>query len=207
MEEAKFRFTIIGLGTEAVAIALFQVYDKPPTWILWTIMAVGFVLIVYGLSSFPFTGLRRLLIYYPFWEPKVSVTREQGITLAARLRWHDDVGRPLVAADEKSGLVRNVWAALDIEVRNHTQSKQRITELYLEVRHAVPWKFRRLIAEADPVAIDRDIHWYEKQFPRRVEWELASKCSSLLPRSVRPRVDARRRCSSRSQDLLGFHCR
>lgn len=110
------------------------------------------------------TGVARLLLR----QPSVSTRRKDGLTLTVRLRWHDEVGRPIVTVD--NGRVRAVWASLDIEVRNHHRDPQRVSDLFLEIRTA---RFpRRLIATGDPVAIDNDAQWHRAKFPRRVEWLL-----------------------------------
>jgi hypothetical protein len=132
MEEVNLRLTLVGLGLEAVAIGLLQSSDLPG-WVPWLVVGIGLAVIAYGVSPFSVTGMRRLALYLPV-SPKKTTTREQDITLAARLRWSDSVGKPLVNALD--GRLRHIWAALDIEVRNHAQHSQRITDLYLEIRHS-----------------------------------------------------------------------
>ncbi len=110
-------------------------------------------------------------VYIPF--PLLSgVTRSyverHGVSLAARLRWHNSVGRPIVTVD--GGRIVSVWAALDIEARNLDPMAKRLSDLFMVIRKA---RFpKSVIAVAEPWAIDHDTDWAQRPFPRRVEWEL-----------------------------------
>lgn len=168
MEELNLRLTFIGLGLEAVAIGLLQ-SGELPEWVPWLVVAIGLGVIAYGISPFSVTGVRRLALYLPV-SPKKTTTTEQDVTLSARLRWTDAVGKPSVNVAD--GHIRHIGAALDIEVRNRARHPQRVAELYLEIRHAKTLKLKRLIATVDPVAVDANLEWYSRPFPRRVEWLL-----------------------------------
>lgn len=129
----------------------------------------------YVLDLLPETMVRRLLR-----QPSVSTMRKYGIVFTVRLRWHDDIGKPIVAVDDDR--VRHVWALLDIEVRNLDPVLKRVSELYLEIKAA---RFpRRVIAIADPVRVDTDEKWYGRKFPRRVEW-LLEPVSAAVAHNVR----------------------
>ncbi len=157
---------LAGLGVEMLFGAL-ALWVNPAPWILAAFCAGGVVLIalsiVYAAApAIPRVarGLRK--------SSSVSTTTRHGVTMTARLRWSDGVGKPRVGVEQ--GRVRFVWAALDIEMRNREQEPKRISDLFLEVRSR---RFpRRLIATADPCAINGDLDWYLRSQPRRVEWLL-----------------------------------
>ena len=146
-----------------MALGLLQTGELP-VWVPWFVVVVGLTVIVYALSPFSITGIRRLAMYLPA-TPKKSSTTEYGVTITAKLRWDDDVGKPIVHALESNLKIWSIWAALDIELRNSGQNPQRVSELYMEIRSS---RFpKRLIAIADA---KRDGHTEVND--RRVEWLL-----------------------------------
>lgn len=156
------RLTLIGLGANTLLIGLFQVSEHPA--IAFPVIVFGALLIGYGASPFAITGFRRLALYLPF-SPKKSITTERDVTIAAKLRWDDAVGKPLVRVIASTYRVYAIWAALDIEIRNSSQSPQRISKLFMEIRSS---RFpKRLIATADAVKDEqKDVK------DRKVEWRL-----------------------------------
>ncbi len=113
-------------------------------------------------------------------KPKISRVKRHDIVIAIRRRWHDDVGKPLVAVDE--GRITHVWASLDVELRNEGQSSKRVHEIYLEIRQA---RFpKSLIATADPARVDSEEGWHSRRFRRRVEW-LLGRASRIKDHHVR----------------------
>ena len=163
MEESNLRIALIGLGLEAMALGLLQTGELPG-WVPWLVVGIGALVIGYALSPFSVTGVRWLTLYLPF-SPQKSITTERGITIAAKLRWDDAVGKPRVHVIESTYGVYAIRAALDIEIRNSSQSHQRVSELYMEIRSS---RFpKRLIATADAVGDGRKIIK-----DRRVEWLL-----------------------------------
>ena len=157
------RLTLIGLGLEAMALGLLQTGELP-VWVPWLIVGIGFLVILYALTPFSVTGMRRLAMYLPV-SPKKSTTTEWDVTITAKLRWDDAVGKPMVNALESNLKVWSIWAGLDIDVRNSGQNPQRVSELYIEIRSS---RFpKRLIAIADAKSDGlTDVK------DRRVEWLL-----------------------------------
>jgi hypothetical protein len=168
MQESAIRLTVIGLGIEAVAIGVVQAGGLP-AWAGWIVVVAGLAVILYGASPYSTAGVRRLILYLPI-SPKRSAATVDGITLQARLRWEDSTGKPTVLVDPSFTRIRWIWAILDLDIRNGGHQPERISELYLEIRHA---RFpKRVIAIADPTNVDRDDNWRLRPFPRRVEWLL-----------------------------------
>jgi len=152
---------------------------NPPRFLPFVIGGTGAVLIVYGIVPGAVRTIPRL-VSLPWKGSSVSATTRHGVTMMARLRWSNGTGKPIVTVDR--GRLRSVWAALDIEMRNRHQEPKRVSDLFLEIRRA---RFpRRLIATADPSAIDGDLDWYRRPHPRRVEW-LVEPNSAAITHHVR----------------------
>jgi hypothetical protein len=159
---------LAGLGVEMLTGAL-ALWANPAPWVLVALLVGGAVVIVCGMLYAVAPAIPRVMRRLRR-SPSVSTTTRHGVTMTARLRWSDGVGKPIVQAPAPEGRILLVWTALDIEMRNREQDPKRISDLFLEIRTA---RFpKRVIATADPVAIDGDLDWYQRRHPRRVEWLL-----------------------------------
>jgi len=140
--------------------------------VLVSLLVVAAALFVGGLiyAALPYVSEFRVNISYVavLGSSRHSVRRKHGVWMAARLRWQDNVGKPLVFADD--GKVTNIWASLDIEVRNYEQMPKRLSDLYLEIRTA-GWP-DHLVGQADPARVGGNGEWYKRSNRRRVDWLL-----------------------------------
>lgn len=167
---------LAGLGVEMLYGAL-ALWANPAPWVLVAFCGGGAVLIALSIGYAVAPALPRVTRW--LWRgPSVSTVTRHGVTMTARLRWSDGVGKPIVQAPAPEGRILLVWTALDIEIRNREQDPKRISDLFLEIRTAgFP---KRVIATADPVAIDGDLDWYQRRHPRRVEWLLDPSAPAII---------------------------
>ena len=168
MDKRNDAIAFAALGVAVLAVLSPAFVNDIPKWITVSFAVLAIAMVAYGVfrSGYLVDLLPPNMARFLLRQPPVSSVRKYGLTLTIRLRWHDDIGKPTVAVD--SGQVTSVWAALNIEVRNHNSVPIRVSELYLEARTG---RFpRRLIATADPDSIDGKDRWGNQDFPRRVEW-------------------------------------